>query len=280
MMKIGVIGAGTMGSGIAEVAAQVGKVVLIDVDKARAEQGLAAIEKRLNRQVDRERIDAARRDELLGRITATDDLAELKDAELVIEAALEDLGAKKDIFASLSEICSPECILGTNTSALSITAIAAHVPHPERVVGIHFFNPAAVMKLVEVVRTPFTSQACVDKVKDFTESLGKSPVLVEESPGFVVNRLLIPMINEAVFVLSEGVASAEDIDTAMRLGANHPMGPLALADLVGLDICLAIMETLHRELGEDKYRPAPLLRKMVRAGHLGRKTKQGFFAYN
>jgi len=269
-----------MGSGIAEVAAQAGNVVLVDVDKARAEQGLAAIEKRLNRQVERERIDAARRDELLGRIAASGELADLRDADIVIEAALEDLEVKKEIFASLGEICSPKCILGTNTSALSITALAAHVPRPERLVGIHFFNPAAVMKLVEIVRTPFTSQECLDQVRAFTESLGKEPVLVEESPGFIVNRLLIPMINEAVFLLSEGAASAEDIDTAMRLGANHPMGPLSLADLVGLDICLAIMETLHRELGEDKYRPAPLLRKMVRAGHLGRKTKKGFFEYN
>lgn len=279
-MNIGVIGAGTMGGGIAEVAAQVGRVVLVDVDQARAEAGLNAIAKRLNRQVEKERIDAATRDEILGRITATGDLQDLKDAELVIEAALEDLEVKKELFASLDKICSPACVLGTNTSALSITAIAACVPEPQRVVGIHFFNPATIMKLVEVVRTLFTSQECLDKVNAFVASLGKTPVLVDESPGFVVNRLLIPMINEAVFLLAEGVASAEDIDTAMRLGANHPMGPLALADLVGLDICLAIMDTLQAELGEDKYRPAPLLRKMVRAGRLGRKTKQGFFDYN
>lgn len=279
-MTIGVIGAGTMGGGIAEAAAQVGRVVLVDVDQARAEAGLKAIEKRLNRQVEKERIDAATRDEILSRITPTGELHDLKDVDVVVEAALEDLEVKKELFATLGTICSKDCILGTNTSALSITAIAAQVPEPERVIGIHFFNPATVMKLVEVVRTPFTSQACLDKVNSFVESLGKTPVLVEESPGFVVNRLLIPMINEAVFLLSEGVASAEDIDTAMRLGANHPMGPLALADLVGLDICLAIMETLHEELGEDKYRPAPLLSKMVRAGRLGRKTKMGFFDYN
>jgi len=280
MMKIGVIGAGTMGSGIAENVAHVGKVILVDVDQTRAEAGLGAIAKRLNRQVEKERMDAATRDEILGRIRATANLQDLHDADLVIEAALEDLEVKKELFSSLGAICSNESILGTNTSALSITAIAANVPNPGRVVGIHFFNPATVMKLVEVVRTPFTSQECLDKVGSFIESLGKTPVLVEESPGFVVNRLLIPMINEAVFLLEEGVASAEDIDTAMRLGANHPMGPLSLADLVGLDICLAIMETLHRELGEDKYRPAPLLRKMVRAGRLGRKTKRGFFDYN
>jgi 3-hydroxybutyryl-CoA dehydrogenase len=280
MMRIGVIGAGTMGGGIAEAAAQVGTVVLVDVDQARAQEGRKAIEKRLSRQLEKGRIDVATKETVLDRITATGDLADLKDADIVIEAALENLEVKKELFASLGEICRADCILGTNTSALSITAVALHVPRPVRVVGIHFFNPATVMKLVEVVRTPFTAQECSDKVIAFVEALAKTPVLVEESPGFVVNRLLIPMINEAIFVLSEGVASAEDIDTAMRLGANHPMGPLALADLVGLDICLAIMETLHVELGEDKYRPAPLLRKMVRAGRLGRKTKFGFFDYN
>ncbi len=269
-----------MGSGIAEAAAQVGSVVLVDVDRARAQEGRKAIEKRLSRQLEKGRIDVATKETVLDRITATGDLADLKDADIVIEAALEDLEVKRKLFTSLGEICREDCILGTNTSALSITAVALHVPRPERVVGVHFFNPATVMKLVEVVRTPFTAQECSDKVVAFVEALSKTPVLVEESPGFVVNRLLIPMINEAIFVLSEGVASAEDIDTAMRLGANHPMGPLALADLVGLDICLAIMKTLHAELGEDKYRPAPLLRKMVRAGRLGRKTKFGFFDYN
>lgn len=280
MMTIGVIGAGTMGNGIAEVCAQVGQVILVDIDEARARGGLEAIGKRLSRQVEKGRMDEATKETILARIHPTGEFKELGSADLVVEAALEDLEVKKELFLALGEICSPECILGTNTSALSITEVAAHVPRPERVVGIHFFNPATVMKLVEVVRTPFTSQASVDKAVDFVTSLGKSPVLVEESPGFVVNRILVPMINEAIFILGEGVASAEDIDTAMRLGANHPMGPLALADLIGLDICLAIMETLHRELGEDKYRPAPLLRKMVRAGRLGRKTKHGFFTYN
>ena len=269
-----------MGNGIAEVCAQVGQVILVDIDQARARGGLEAIGKRLSRQVEKGRMDEATKETILARIHPTGELKELGSADLVVEAALEDLEVKKELFLALGEICSPECILGTNTSALSITEVAAHVPRPERVVGIHFFNPATVMKLVEVVRTPFTSQASVDKAVDIVTSLGKSPVLVEESPGFVVNRILVPMINEAIFILGEGVASAEDIDTAMRLGANHPMGPLALADLIGLDICLAIMETLHRELGEDKYRPAPLLRKMVRAGRLGRKTKHGFFTYN
>lgn len=280
MMTIGVIGAGTMGNGIAEVAAQAGQVVLIDVDQSQAEDGLKAIEKRLNRQVEREFIDAARKTEILKRITISSDLTDLKNADIVVEAASENMNVKKGIFANLGEICSKDCILGTNTSALSITAIATATPGPERVIGIHFFNPASRMKLVELVRTPFTSQECLDKTRIFVKSLEKTAVLVEEAPGFVVNRLLIPMINEAVFLLSEGVASAKDIDTAMQLGANHPMGPLSLADLIGLDICLAIMETLHNELGEDKYRPAPLLRKMVRAGKLGRKTKEGFFDYN
>lgn len=280
MLKIGVIGAGTMGNGIAEVVANVGQVVLVDIDQNQARLGLKAIEKRLNRLVEKAIIESAKKDELMGRITISGDLSELKDAEIVVEAASENLAVKKQIFASLSEISSSNCILGTNTSALSVTAIATEVAEPQRVVGIHFFNPVSRMKLVELVRTPFTSEEILGRSKAFVEALGKTPVLVDEAPGFIVNRLLIPMINEAVFLLAEGVASAEDIDTAMRLGANHPMGPLALADLVGLDICLSIMETLHQELGDDKYRPAPLLRKMVRSGKLGRKTKEGFFAYN
>ncbi len=280
MMTIGVIGAGTMGNGIAESLAGVAKVILVDVDQARAEDGLRAIEKRLARQVEKERITPEQRREVLDRIVASGDLNDLKEAKIVIEAALEDLEVKKDIFSTLGSICSSDCVFGTNTSALSVTAIAASTPEPQRVLGIHFFNPATMMKLVELVRTPFTSQESLDTAKVLVESLGKTAVVVEESPGFIVNRLLIPMINEATFLLAEGVASAGDIDSAMQLGANHPMGPLALADLVGLDICLAIMETLHRELGEAKYRPAPLLRKLVRAGRLGRKTKRGFFDYN
>ncbi len=279
-MIVGVIGAGTMGSGIAEVAAQKAQVIMVDVHLEYAEAGLQAIARRLNRQVDRGYIDSAERDEILARIEISDDLQVLQDADFVLEAAVEDLEAKREIFAALGETCSERCILGTNTSALSVTAIATGTVKPERVVGIHFFNPVPRMKLVELVRTPFTSQECLQKSQSFVESLEKTAVLVEESPGFVVNRILVPMINEAVFLLQEGSASAQDIDTAMQLGANHPMGPLALADLVGLDICLAIMETLHQELGEDKYRPAPLLRKMVRAGKLGRKTKAGFFEYS
>lgn len=278
-MMIGVIGAGTMGNGIAEVAATVGQVVLMDIDSNNAQAGLKTIEKRLSRQAEKGIIDDSRKEEILGRISVASNLEDLKDADLIVEAAFENIETKKKIFAALGEICSKECVFGTNTSALSVTAIATATLEPQRVIGIHFFNPVPRMSLVELVRTPFTSQNCLDQTRQWVESVGKTPVLVEEAPGFIVNRLLIPMINEAVFLLAEGVASAEDIDTAMRLGANHPMGPLALADLIGLDICLAIMETLHLELGEDKYRPAPLLRKMVRSGKLGRKSKEGFFDY-
>lgn len=279
-MLVGVIGAGTMGSGIAEVAAKAAQVILVDIDQARAEQGLRAVEKRLNRQVEKGTLESAQRDELLGRITLSTSLQDLHSCSLVVEAAAENLEVKQEIFRFLGEICVPECILATNTSALSVTALAAVTAEPQRVLGMHFFNPVPRMQLVELIRTPFTGSEYLERSKNFVEQLGKTPVVVEEAPGFIVNRLLIPMINEAVYLLGEGIATAEDIDTAMRLGANHPMGPLALADLVGLDICLAIMETLHRELGEDKYRPAPLLRKMVRAGKLGRKTKEGFYNYN
>jgi len=277
---IGVIGAGVMGNGIAETAASVGQVILVDINQEVAEKGRLAVKQRLKRSVEREYITQEQKEELLARITAGGSLEALKEADFVIEAASEDLALKKEIFQNLGEICRSDCILGTNTSALSVTEIAAVTAGPERVLGIHFFNPAARMKLVELVRTPFTSQTYFAEAKEFAKQLGKTPVTVDESPGFVVNRLLIPMINEAAFLLAEGVASAKDIDTAMQLGANHPMGPLALADLVGLDICLAVMETLQRELGEAKYRPAPLLRKMVRAGRLGRKTKGGFHNYD
>lgn len=279
MLKIGVIGAGTMGSGIAEVAAAIGQVVLVDVSSERAEAGLKSIEKRLNRQVDKGSLDEGTKKQLLSRIEPAGSLAAVHDAQIVVEAAAEVLEVKKEIFRQLGELCSSQCILGTNTSALSVTAIAAEIREPQRVLGIHFFNPVSRMQLVELVRTPFTEESYLERCVEFVKSLGKTPVVVEEAPGFVVNRLLLPMINEAILVLSEGTASAEDIDTAMRLGANHPMGPLALADLIGLDICLAILETLHTEFGDDKYRPAPLLRKLVRAGRLGRKTGQGFYEY-
>jgi len=256
-MIIGVIGAGTMGSGIAETAAAVGRVILVDVNQEVAEKGRGAVKQRLKRSVEREYITQSQKEALLAKITTGGSLEDLKEADFVIEAALEDLALKKGNFPKLRRTLPPRLYLGHQHICLERDGNCGRDSSAERVLGIHFFNPAARMKLVELVRTPFTSQTCFERTKEFTKRLGKTPVTVDESPGFVVNRLLIPMINEASFLLAEGVASAKDIDTAMQLGANHPMGPLALADLVGLDICLAVMETLHRELGEAKYRPAP-----------------------
>ena len=219
------------------------------------------------------------RDAALPRIIGTLDMQDAAKADVVIEAAVEDLDVKRSIFSKLDGIVSPGCILATNTSSLSVTAVASAVGSPDKVVGLHFFNPVPRMALIEIIRGAATSDETYEAAKALSERLGKTAVTVNESPGFVVNRILIPMINEAVFMLQEGVASAEDIDTAMKLGANHPMGPLALADLIGLDVCLAIMELLRDEMGEGKYRPAPLLRKMVRAGRLGRKSGEGFFRY-
>ena len=219
------------------------------------------------------------RDAALPRIIGTLDMQDAAKADVVIEAAVEDLDVKRSIFSKLDGIVSPGCILATNTSSLSVTAVASAVGRPDKVVGLHFFNPVPRMALIEIIRGAATSDETYEAAKALSERLGKTAVTVNESPGFVVNRILIPMINEAVFMLQEGVASAEDIDTAMKLGANHPMGPLALADLIGLDVCLAIMELLRDEMGEGKYRPAPLLRKMVRAGRLGRKSGEGFFRY-
>ena len=216
----------------------------------------------------------------MARITGTTNIEDLADCDFIIEAASEDMEIKKDIFRQLDRICRPEVILSSNTSSLSITEIASVTDRPERVAGMHFFNPAPVMKLVEVVPGYNTSDETIEVVKKVATNLQKTPIVVNESPGFVVNRMLVPMINECVGVLAENIASAEDIDRAMQLGANHPMGPLALADLIGLDVCLSIMEVLHKELGEDKYRPHPLLRKMVRAGKLGQKTGEGFYKYN
>ena len=219
------------------------------------------------------------RDAALPRIIGTLDMQDAAKADVAIEAAVEDLGVKRSIFSKLDGIVSPGCILATNTSSLSVTAVASAVGRPDKVVGLHFFNPVPRMALIEIIRGAATSDETYEAAKALSERLGKTAVTVNEYPGFVVNRILIPMINEAVFMLQEGVASAEDIDTAMKLGANHPMGPLALADLIGLDVCLAIMELLRDEMGEGKYRPAPLLRKMVRAGRLGRKSGEGFFRY-
>ncbi len=279
-MKIMVLGAGTMGAGIAQVAAQSGfDVILRDIKQDFVDNGLKGIDKNLSRLVEKGRLEAADKEAAMGRIVGVVDMASAADCDLVIEAAVEIMEIKNSIFKELDQICKPECILASNTSALSITAIGAVTNRADRVIGMHFFNPVPSMKLVEIIRGASTSQATFEVIKDLTEKLGKAPVEINEAPGFVVNRLLIPMLNEGMYALMEGVASAEDIDTSMKFGAGHPMGPLALADMIGLDVCLAIMETLHKEFGDPKYRPCPLLVKMVRAGKLGRKSGEGFFAY-
>jgi 3-hydroxybutyryl-CoA dehydrogenase len=279
-MKIMVLGAGTMGAGIAQVAAQSGfDVILRDIKQEFVDNGLKGIDKNLSRLVEKGRLEAADKEAAMGRIVGVVDMASAADCDLVIEAAVEIMEIKNSIFKELDQICKPECILASNTSALSITAIGAVTKRADRVIGMHFFNPVPSMKLVEIIRGASTSQTTFDVIKDLTEKLGKAPVEINEAPGFVVNRLLIPMLNEGMYALMEGVASAEDIDTSMKFGAGHPMGPLALADMIGLDVCLAIMETLYKEFGDPKYRPCPLLVKMVRAGKLGRKTGEGFFAY-
>lgn len=280
MEKILVLGAGTMGSGIAQAFAAKGHEVIIrDIKDEFVDRGLAGINKSLSKQVQKGRMTQEQMEDILKRISGTTDLNLAEDCDLVVEAAIENMEIKKQIFAELDRICKPETILSSNTSSLSITEIATATKRPDKVIGMHFFNPAPVMKLVEIIRGIATSQECFDTVKRIAQEIGKDPVEVAEAPGFVVNRILIPMINEAICVLAEGTASAEDIDKAMMLGANHPMGPLTLSDFIGNDIVLAIMETLYRETGDPKYRPSTLLKKYVRAGYLGRKTKRGFFDY-
>ncbi|SHJ31103.1 3-hydroxyacyl-CoA dehydrogenase [Clostridium amylolyticum] len=280
MEKIFVLGAGTMGSGIAQAFAQKGyEVILRDIKDEFVDKGLAGINKNISRLVEKGKITAEAKDEILSRISGTVDMNLAEDCDLIIEAAVENMEIKKRIFAELDSICKPETILASNTSSLSITEVASATKRPDKVIGMHFFNPAPVMKLVEIIKGMATSQETFDKVKELSLAIGKDPVEVAEAPGFVVNRILIPMINEAVGILAEGIASAEDIDKAMMIGANHPMGPLALGDLVGLDVCLAIMDVLYSETGDSKYRAHSLLRKYVRAGWLGRKTKKGFHDY-
>lgn len=281
MKKVGVLGTGTMGAGIIQVLAQNGyEVVLRARRQTSVDNGIATVTKNLDKMVKKEKITAADKDEILSRVHGSTDISIVKDADLIIEAATENMEAKKALFQELDELCKPGTIIATNTSALSITEIAAATNRPDKIIGMHFFNPVPAMKLVEIVKGLTTSDETRETILELTRSLKKTPVDVAEAPGFVVNRILIPMINEGIGILADGVADVEGIDTAMQLGANHPMGPLALGDLIGLDVCLAIMETLYTEFGDTKYRPHPLLRKMVRANKLGRKTGVGFYDYS
>lgn len=280
MKKICVIGNGTMGAGIAQVFANSGFQVII---KGRKEESLSKavgkIDKGLAKLVEKGKIEESKKQEVMSNIQTALTYEECADADLFIEAVAEDIETKKVTFGEVAKHCKPEAIFATNTSSLSITEIASATDRPDKVVGMHFFNPVPMMKLVEVISGITTDPAVTETIFDLSKQVGKTPVKVEEAPGFVVNRILIPMVNEAIGILADGVATAEDIDEAMKLGANHPMGPLALGDLIGLDVCLAIMEVLYNEFSDSKYRPHPLLRKMVRANKLGRKTKVGFYNY-
>lgn len=279
-MNIGVIGMGTMGNGIAQQFAAGGFAVFAsDVNEAALDKGRAAIAGRLDKAVDKGRLTEDERGAVLGRITAVSDLAGLSDCGLIIECIKEDIAVKKDLLGKLGRLDLGDAIIATNTSSLSITEMALAYRAPGRVIGMHFFNPVQAMALVEVIRGITTEADVNETVVNLARRLGKTPVEVAEAPGFVVNRLLIPMINEAVAIFAEGIASAADIDTAMKLGANHPMGPLELGDLIGLDVCLSIMDILHGEFGDSKYRAHSLLRKMVRGNQLGRKTRKGFYQY-
>ncbi|WP_406677107.1 3-hydroxybutyryl-CoA dehydrogenase [Moorella sp. ACPs] len=280
MNKVMVLGAGTMGAGIVQVMAQAGlSVVMCDVDEQFLQRGMATIEKNLERMVAKNKLTEDEKQAVLGRILPSLDKGDGADAELVVEAIIENLEAKIAVFQELDNTVNKNAIFASNTSALSISALASATSRPEKVIGMHFFNPVQVMQLVEVIKGAATAEETVSSITSLVKQLGKTPVTLNEAPGFIVNRMLVPMINEAAYILMEGVASVEDIDTAMKLGANHPIGPLALADMIGIDICLAVMETLYREFGDSKYRPCPLLRKLVRAGYLGRKTGRGFYNY-
>ncbi len=278
--RIGVIGAGTMGNGIAQVCAVAGlPVTMVDINDAAVQRGTATIGKSLERLVSKEKLSAADRDAALARITGSTDYAALQGCDLLIEAATENLELKLRILKQLDDIAGDGAVIATNTSSISITQLAAVLKRPERFVGLHFFNPVPLMALVEVIRGLQTSDDTHDAVAEFAKTIGKTPITVKNSPGFVVNRILCPMINEAIFVLQEGLASAEEIDAGMRLGCNHPIGPLALADMIGLDTMLAVMNVFYEGFHDPKYRAAPLLKEMVAAGRLGRKTGRGFYSY-
>jgi len=280
MKKIGVIGAGTMGTGIAHVSALSGfDVTLVDIEQNLLEHSLTSIKKGLKRQVDKGKISQEEMNTALGRIQTITEMKSLSSEDIVIEAATENKEVKISIFSELDTFCPEKTILASNTSSISISLIASATNRPEKVIGMHFMNPVSIMKLVEIIRGKLTSDETTEKVKNLVEVLNKIPVECNDSSGFVSNRILMPMINEAVFCLADGVATAEAIDKIMTVGMAHPMGPLTLADLIGLDICLAIMEILHRDMGDNKYRPCPLLEEMVSAGNLGRKTGQGFYSY-
>ena len=280
MKKIGVIGAGTMGTGIAHVSALSGfDVTLVDIEQNLLEHSLTSIKKGLKRQVDKGKISQEEMNTALGRIQTITEMKTLSSEDIVIEAATENKEVKISIFSELDTFCPEKTILASNTSSISISLIASATNRPEKVIGMHFMNPVPIMKLVEIIRGKLTSDETTEKVKNLVEVLNKTPVECNDSSGFVSNRILMPMINEAVFCLADGVATAEAIDKIMTVGMAHPMGPLTLADLIGLDICLAIMKVLHRDMGDNKYRPCPLLEEMVSAGNLGRKTGQGFYSY-